>query len=154
MAKDKKKDAENPLKGKGKAKGEELTKKKGLDDPDAPGEGDRFDNAEHLGKAVLIQVLEAATEVKTENGDADVIRANVWVLTKDDGKKALGEPLAFRDTYVWGTVIFASLKGKVGKYVVGVIGQGEKQKGKNAPWQIKPANDKQKELAQGVLDSL
>lgn len=153
MAKDKKSkkaDAENPLKG----KASEVTKKKGLDDPDAPGEGDRFNNEEHLGSALLIEVLAAETGFKTENGDADVIRANVHVLTKTDGKKALKEPLAFNDTLVWGSVIYSSLKGKVGKYVVGVMGQGEKKPGKNAPWQIKPANETQKELAQGVLDSL
>lgn len=153
MAKDKKKDAGNPLKG-GKGKADELSKKKGLDDPDAPGEGDRFDNEEHLGAALLIEVLEAVTGFKTENGDADVIRANVHVLTKTDGKKALAEPIAMKDTLIWGQVVFSSLKGKVGKYVVGVMGQGEKKPGKNAPWQIKPANEKQKALAQGVLDSL
>ena len=153
MAKDKAK-AENPLKeSKKKDGGSDVVKKsKTLDDPS---KGDQFNNEENLGRVLLIEVLETDS-IKTSASDepADVIKANVYAVTETDGKTKLDEPITYEDTFLFGRVIYSSLKSKVGKYVVGVMGQGEKQKGKNAPWIIAPATDKQKKMAQAVLDTL
>jgi len=137
---------ENPLKGDG-----ELKKKKGaLDDPS---KGDKFSNEENLGRLLIIEV-EDTDNIATENGDADVIKATVYAITEGDGKTVLDEPVKYEDAFLFGRVIFSSLKSKVGKTVVGVMAQGEKQKGKNAPWIIKQADEKQKAKAQKVYDTL
>lgn len=143
-----KKDKDNPLKG-----GDELKKKKAaLEDPS---KGDQFNNEENLGRLLIIEVLEVDS-INTSASDepSDVIKANVWAVTEGDGKTVLDEPIAYEDTYLFGRVIYSSLKSKVGKTVIGVLGQGEKQKGKNAPWVLNPANDKQKAKAQKAYDAI
>jgi len=154
VAKDKKAaKADNPLKSsKKKDAGDVVKKSKTLDDPS---KGDQFNNEENLGRVLLIEVIETDS-IKTSASDepSDVIKANVYVVTEDDGKTKLDEPIVYEDTFLFGRVIYSSLKPKVGKYVVGVMGQGEKQKGKNPAWIIAPASDKQKKAAQAVLDNL
>lgn len=142
------KGAENPLKGDGEIK----KKNKALDDPS---KGDQFNNEENLGRLLIIEVHETDS-IKTTASDepADVIKADVYALTEADGKTMLDEPVHYEDTFLFGRVIYSSLKSKVGKTVVGVLGQGEKQKGKNAPWVIEPANEKQKAKAQAAYNAL
>lgn len=120
--------------------------KGGLVDPTS---GDQFKMADNLGRLVIIEAKEFEKDFQTENGPADVIRGNVTVLTEDDAKTVLDEPVEYNDTVIFGRAVVGSLKSTVGsgQLVVAVIGQGVKKAGKNAPWLLEAASDKQKKLA-------
>lgn len=120
---------------------------------DAPS-GDKFDYETHLGQLVIIEPLEFDEIMTSASKDpAPIIKANVTVLTESDGKTKLGEPEEFKNTFLFGKVITSALKSIAGKdqLVVGVIGQGEKQPGKNAAWVIAKASDKQRAIAEASL---
>lgn len=110
-----------------------------FDTPDAPGSGDRFINAEHVGELLVIRVKEVAHEVVTDAGTSDVIVADVTVI---DGPNAGTEYL---DAWVFGKVVMGQLKRKVGRTIVGRwYGEpGVKRQGKNVAYQINPATDEE-----------
>lgn len=143
-----KKDKGNPL-----TSGEATTIKKKRSLIDVPA-GDQFSYADHLGQLVIIEPLEYDEIKTTASTDlSPVIKANVTVLTESDGKTKLAEPEEFQNAYLFGKVITSRLKTHAGKdqLVVGVIGQGEKQPGKNPAWTIEVASDKQRALAEASL---
>jgi len=151
MAKDKKNKAENPLKG-GKDEATTVKKKKGaLADPAA---GDMFKMADNLGALIIVDAQEYEKDFVTENGPSNIIRGDITVLTEEDGKTRLKDPVEYTNTIIFGTAVVASLKSMVGsgQLVVGVVGQGVKKAGKNAPWLLEAASDKQKKIAQAFLD--
>jgi hypothetical protein len=144
-----KKDKGNPLKGEETA----TTIKKKRQLVDAPS-GDQFNYEEHLGQLVIIEPLEYDEIKTTASTDlAPIIKANVTVLTKKDGVKPLKEVEEYTNTMLFGKVITSALKGIAGKdqLVVGVIGQGEKQPGKNPAWIIVKATDEQRAIAEASL---
>jgi hypothetical protein len=118
-----------------------------------PSSGDQFKMADNLGALILVEAKEFESGFVTENGPADIIRGDVTVLTEDDGKTPLDEAVEYRDTIIFGRAVIGSLKSAVGSgsLIVGTIGQGEKKAGKNAPWLLKPASDKQKKIAENFL---
>lgn len=154
MAKDKSK--KNPLDEAKKAKpddGATTVKKKskgGLADPAA---GDMFKMADNLGALILVEAEEYEKDFVTENGPSNIIRGNITVLTEDDGKTKLAAPVEYTNTIIFGTAVVASLKSMVGsgQLVVGVVGQGVKKAGKNAPWLLEAASPKQKKIAEAFL---
>lgn len=124
--------------------------KGGLADPSS---GDQFKMADNLGALILVDAKEFEAGFVTENGPGDIVRGDVTVLTEDDGKTALAEPVEYHNTIIFGRAVVGSLKTYVGtgQIVVGEIGQGEKKAGKNAPWLLKAASDKQKKIAENFL---
>lgn len=123
---------------------------KGLADPS---QGDMFKMADNLGCLILVEAKEYESGFQTENGPADVIHGDITVLTEDDGKTELDEPTEYHDTVIFGRAVVGSLKSTVGsgQLVVGVVGQGVKKAGKNAPWLLEAASDKQKKIALNYL---
>jgi hypothetical protein len=117
-----------------------------LTKPAAP--GDRFVNEQNVGQLLVIEVLEPAYNVQTENGPADCIRANVYVITPAGtiGAQYLG-------TLVFGKMLFSRLVQSVGKAVVGVLsGQpGVKVQGKNVPYDLEDPNDAMMVAAQRAM---
>lgn len=114
-----------------------------FDTPDA-GSGDLFTNAEHCGDLLVIKVDRTELGVQTENGPADVIRADVSVINPDG---TVGD--TFDDAMLFGKVLFGQLKRKVGRTVVGVFrGEpGVKRNGKSVPYTLDEATPEQTELA-------
>lgn len=104
--------------------------------PMAP--GDRFVNEQNVGQLLVIEVLEPAYGVQTENGPADCIRANVYVVTPAGTIGA-----TYMGTLVFGKMLFSRLVQSVGKAVVGVLtGQpGVKVQGKNVPYDLQDPDD-------------
>jgi hypothetical protein len=105
-----------------------------FDRPDAGG-GDQFVNEQHVGDLLVLQVHDAVRGLQTENGLADVIRADVHVIGPENGG-VIRE--TFTDTYVFGKVLFSQLRQKAGRTVVGILeGQpGVKVQGKNVPYRL------------------
>lgn len=117
--------------------------------------GDLFKNKDHLGKLLLIRVLSVERGVKTDAGESDAIKANVVVLTKDDGKTPLKEPLEFNGTLLFGKVIFSQLStADTSKWILATLEQGEAKPGKSAPWELEAGNEKQAAIASEYLASV
>lgn len=105
--------------------------------------GAKIEWKEFLGKLFVIEPLEIVHDVKTENGETDVVRSNVYVITSKRG-----DAEEFEDTYVFPKVIQGQLRKAVGTgVVVGRLTQGPKQKGKNPPWVLADAEDRDLEVA-------
>jgi hypothetical protein len=104
--------------------------------PQAP--GDRFVNEQNVGQLLVFEVLEPVYGVQTENGVADAIRANVYVITPQATVGA-----SYMGTLVFGKVLFSRLVQSVGKAVVGVFtGQpGVKVAGKNVAYDLQDPDD-------------
>lgn len=99
------------------------------DDPfSAPSSSEFVDLADINGELVVIEVEEYVPSISTVHGDNPAIRADLHVLTGD----LKGE--TYEGTLIWGRSMIPQLKKKEGEMVLARIGQGAKQKGKNAPW--------------------
>jgi hypothetical protein len=106
-----------------------------FDTPDAPGSGDRFAVADHVGSLVVIKVKGHEVGVETSAGTGDVIVADIDVVS---GPDAGGH---YSDAWVFGKVLVGQLKRKVGRTILGRFGQGEKQPGKTPAWVLNPATE-------------
>ena len=107
--------------------------------------GDHLDYADLKGNLLLVSVLKETDEIETQFGPASAINADVAVL---DGPL---KGTTYSDTLIFPKKLKAQLRGAVGGKVLGRLGQGEKQPGKNAPWQLDPATDADKETARKYL---
>lgn len=120
-----------------------------LDRPAPP--GDRFVNEQNVGQLLVIDVLEPAYNVQTENGPADCIRCNVYVITPQGtvGAQYLG-------TLLFGKVLFSRLVQSQGRKVVGVLtGQpGVKVQGKNVPYDLDDPTDAMYQAASQAMTQL
>lgn len=103
---------------------------------------------EYLGKLHVFEPEEFERNFKTSNGETDIIRGNVWVLTGP------GEYDEFPDSIVFGKVLVPSLKKGIGSFVVGRLAQGEPQKGKSPAWLLKEATEKDLAKAREFLAGL
>lgn len=108
--------------------------------------------SELQGSLLLFRVLSYEEHVPTsftEPGTkSPAIRANVTAL---DGPRA-GEN--YVEVLVFPKKLQAQLRGRVGKMVLGRLGQGEARKGQNAPWELIAATpqDKAKAMAATAAD--
>jgi hypothetical protein len=101
------------------------------DDPfSAPGTSEFVDWKDINGELLVIEVEEFVKGVPTVHGDNDAIRADLHVLT---GELA-GE--TYEGTLIFGRSMIPQLRKREGEMVLARLGQGAKQKGKNAPWQL------------------
>lgn len=85
------------------------------------------------GALIVLEVDEFVPGVPTVHGDNDAIRADLHVL---DGELK-GE--TYEGTLIFGRSMVPQLKKRQGEMVLCRVGQGAKQKGKNAPWQLQEA---------------
>lgn len=98
----------------------------------APG-GGGISFEDYLGKLFVVEPLEVEKGVKTDYGEKDAIRANVYVLL---GKDKADE---YEDTLVFPLVLQSQLRRQIGSVVVGRLEQGEAKKGQKPPWKFAEA---------------
>lgn len=115
-------------------------------DPFAPPGGGNFDVRALKGSLVLITPLSHEQGVKTIHGEKDAIKANVAVLDGDLSGDDISDALIFQGRLI------GQLKGRVGKgMVLGRIGQGVAEKGKNPPWLLEDPTEADKALARAYV---
>jgi len=98
-----------------------------------PTDPEFFEIAKHLGSLCLIAVNEYIPTMTTSAGTGSAVRAEVAVI---DGPMA-GK--RYPDAMFFGKKIVPQLKASHGSTILGRIGQGEKQAGKNAPFIVEKA---------------
>ena len=106
-----------------------------MNQPPAPGSGDKLDLSTVIGALLYIKVLKCEPQESTF-GVADVIIADVAIL---DGPN---KGTVYENHWFWGKVIANQLAAFVGKddpTVCGRLGQGQAKPGKSAPWVLNAA---------------
>lgn len=103
-----------------------------LNNPAPPGAGMSLDD--HVGALVLIDVLGIETKINTSFGEADAVRADVYVI---DGA---GSPKEYIDTLIFPRVLQGQLKRSMGQKVIGRIGKGVAKPGQSPPWILTDAS--------------
>lgn len=107
-----------------------------MTDPfDKPASMVGIDFKEHVGRLVIFDVHGIEKDITTQHGLTDAVRADITVL---DGPQA-GTRLI--DTLVFPRVLQGQLRSRVGKKVLGRIGQAPAQAGKNPAWQLLEATE-------------
>ncbi len=102
--------------------------------------------ADLKGRLLLIEPLGIETDIPTQYGSADAVRANLHVL---DGEDA-GE--SYMDTLIFPRVLRSQLKSASTKYVLGRLGQGERKPGQSPPWKLTEATPGDEKVAVKFLE--
>lgn len=97
------------------------------------------------GKLLVIEPLELEEGVKTVHGEADAVRANVFVLLGPNEHEVV------EDTLIFPKVLVSQTKRRIDSYVVGRLQQGEAKKGQNPPWMLAEATEKDLKKASDFL---
>lgn len=110
-----------------------------FDKPAAPtGNGDVIPQAQHVGDLLVITVQEHISSMvttATKPGETtQAVKADVYVVAPDATISA-----EYHDTLLFGKVLCGQLKQSVGRTVVGILGYGEAERGKNAPYVLNEA---------------
>ena len=105
---------------------------------------------EYLGKLLVIEPLSFEKDVKTVNGLADAVGANVYVVKAADGSKYE----AFEDSLIFARALVRVLKGKIDKIVVGRLSQGSAKQGQDPPWLLSEPDAKDLAAAKGLVFNL
>lgn len=117
--------------------------------PAAPSSG--LDFAQLKGSLLLLEVLaleDHVPTVHTRPGEkSPAIRANVTVL---DGAAA-GEQ--YEDALIFPKVLQSQLRSRVGKMVLGRLGQGTAKPGQSAPWRLDAATPADEQVARQHLQA-
>lgn len=119
-------------------------------DPFGPASsGGNFSNKDHLGDLLLITPTEYVKEMQTTAGVTDAVRANIVVIDESDPENGSEE---YDDALLFGRQLVGGLRPKIGKGIVlGRLGQGAKQPGKNAPWVLEEYGDEEAAKARAYL---
>lgn len=121
-----------------------------MSDPFASGgnSGVKFTSFE--GNLVLVYGTEYLTgddKVKTENGEKDVVVADVVVLDGEEG------PEEHSGLYIFPTVLIGTLKRHVGKRpYLGRLTKGSEKKNGNLPWIFQEPTEEDKAAARKYID--
>lgn len=105
---------------------------------------------DYLGKLLVIEPLSFEKDVKTTNGPADAVGANVYVVLSKDGVKYE----AFEDSLIFARALVRVLKGKIGKIVVGRLAQGNAKPSQDPPWLLSEPDEKDLAAAKGLVFNL
>jgi hypothetical protein len=117
-----------------------------MTDEFAPPGGARIDYNQINGRLLLIEPTTLEEDVPTVNGIAKyAIRADVTIL---DGPTA-GAVLS--DTLIFPKVLTGQLRSRIGQKVLGRLGQGAAQPGKNPPWTLSRATDADTKIGKAYL---
>jgi hypothetical protein len=116
-----------------------------FNDPGTGGGGDKLPLTDLKGSLLLVTVYEHLEPIATEFGPTRAIRADVAAL--DGALKGS----VYADTLIFPKKLQSQLSSSVGGKVIGRLGQGEKQPGKNPPWQLEAATDGDKEIGRKYL---
>lgn len=114
-----------------------------------PPSGDPFPMDTHVGRLLMFEVtehVEHVPTVHTQPGEkTPAVRANITVI---DGQSP-GEH--FRESLVFNKVLIGQLRSNVGRLVLGRLTLGAAKPGKNAPYELTPANQSDTQQAQAWL---
>lgn len=115
--------------------------------PSAAGDGITW--ADHNGALLVIDVLGQEFGIETVHGTSDPVRANIYVI---DGP---GAGAVYEDAYIFPKMLIGQTKRHVGTKLLGRLGQGAKQPGKNAPWQLEASTDpREAQVAEAFIAKL
>ena len=89
------------------------------------------------GKLLVVEPLEVEHMVTaySKGVEQECIRANVYAVLSKDGSKHED----FEDTLIFPRVLISQTKKRIGKVVVGRLGQGTAKPGQDAPWTLAEA---------------
>lgn len=110
-------------------------------DPGTPGGGEKIEWKNLLGTLVIIDAHSVEAGIQTSMGVSEAVRADVYCV---EGPAA---PDTYTDALIFPKVLRSQLAGKIGQQVLGRIGQGPAQPGKNPAWVLNPASEADKALA-------
>lgn len=113
--------------------------------PAAPGSGDRFENADHKGRLLLIYPKAFQTGFPTTKGLSDVADCDVIVV---DSVGPNGQPLAFFGIRFFGNLA-RSVSRDLGGQVLGRLNQITMPNG-NTPWVLENYTPQDEQLATAV----
>lgn len=122
-----------------------------FDRPDAPGrdpDAPQFILEDHVGDLLVIQPQSHDPAFKTEYGERPLVVADVHVI---DPAGTIRE--TFPEAWLFGTVLHSQLRQKMGRTVLGVLEQGQKQPGKKPPWRLADPTDAQEAVALRAMAS-
>jgi hypothetical protein len=112
-----------------------------------PASSDFIDFNDVNGALLLFTVYEETDEHVTAHGPNTAVIADIVVL---DGNTA---GTTYSRAYIYPKGLKPQLRNSIGGgMVLGRLGQGPKQPGKNAPWTLAAANDAEKQIAQKWVD--
>lgn len=112
---------------------------------DDDAERENFVWADNKGRLVIVIPAKYETGVETKFGSKDAIRASIAVL---DGPSAGKE---YPDELIFGGVLISQVKAKIGRKVLGRVGQRPTDKG-NPAWVLDDGNDADRKVARAWLD--
>jgi hypothetical protein len=115
-----------------------------FDDPGSSS-GDPLPLDELNGSLLLFKVHEETGEINTVHGPSTAIRADVAVL---DGEL---KGNTYDDRLLFPKILKNQLRKSIGGMVLGRLGQGEKQPGKNPPWTLTAATEAEKQTGHKYL---
>ena len=119
------------------------------DDPfDSPASGN-FKAKDYPNSLLLITPSEYLTGVKTVNGEKDCVDGQVVVIDETD--PAASEVID--NGRLFGGQLIAATKSKIGKMVLGRLGQGVAKPGQNAPWVLNDPTEDDRVKARAFLAS-
>lgn len=115
-----------------------------FDDPGSAS-GDPLPLDDLNGSLLLFKVHEETEEINTVHGPSTAIRADIAAL---DGEL---KGHTYDDRLIFPKVLKSQLRKSIGGMVLGRLGQGEKQPGKNPPWTLTAASDDEKQVGHKYL---
>jgi hypothetical protein len=114
-----------------------------------PAQPSSIDYTQLQGSLLMIEVTGHEDHIPTvfsQPGERNpAMRCNITVL---DGHQA-GK--AYEDALVFPKVLIGQLRSRVGKLVLGRLGQGEAKTGQTAPWKLEPATAQDRAAAEQFM---
>jgi hypothetical protein len=83
------------------------------------------------GHLLVVEPTEYVASIATSFGEKDAIRVTVHDISAQE---------THADVLLFGTALIGSLKGQIGKRVLGVMGKGVAKAGQSAPWVLVDAS--------------
>ena len=90
------------------------------------------------GHLLVVEPSEYVASIATSFGERDAVRVTVHDITTSE---------THSDVLLFGTALIGSLKGQIGKRVLGVMGKGTAKPGMSAPWILQDASGNDKAIA-------
>ncbi|ETJ03699.1 MAG: hypothetical protein Q605_AUC00802G0006 [Actinomyces urogenitalis DORA_12] len=89
-----------------------------------------FKPSEHEGQLVIFEPKAVETDIQTNYGVSDAVRATVTILDGPGGVEEIPDALIFPK------VLQSQLKPRIGEALLGRIGRGNAKPGQSAPWLV------------------
>lgn len=112
---------------------------------DAPATSEFVDWEELKGALLVLEVEEYIPSISTVHGDNPAVKADLTVLEGATNPELNGQ--TFEGTLIFGRSMIPQLRKRVGRMVLARLGQGAKQKGKNAPWVLNDPSPEDRKVA-------